>query len=165
MFCDSDAPNGAVREWAVIDGVTWWHRLRAVKRLVNGGGADGRCMLVSRLSAVLEGITNNDVSGGSVPFAMAAAMTPPRPDSKHRPHDQGCEVAQRFLGAALSPVLLNHVRHEAVVRGSSESCLIWTTLSTTKVSLLLLSHPRLSRPSIVGHRRWCWGCALKLQVR
>ena len=56
------------------------------------------------------------------------------------------------LDELLPTVLLNHVQHEAVVRGSFKGCWIWTTLSTPQVFLLLLSRPRLCRSSSVGHR-------------
>ena len=95
-----------------------------------------------------EGITNIEVSGGSIPFAVAAAMTPPRPDCVTANTGRTVELAQlgdAFLNELQTTMLLNHVQHEAVVRGSSEGCRISTTLSTTKVFFLLLSQPRLGR--------------------
>ena len=47
--------------------------LRAVKRMISGGRANGRCILVSRL-AVLKGDTNSGVSGWSIPCAVTAAI-------------------------------------------------------------------------------------------
>ena len=119
------------------------------------GARAGDCsILVTELSAVLKGITNNDVSGWSIPSAMAAAVAPPRPGCVTG--DRGCtfELAQSntFLNDLLAAVLLNHAQHEAVIRGSFESFWIRTTMSTTKV-FLLLSRPRLSRSLRVGQLR------------
>ena len=80
-----------------------------------GGRAAGRCMLVSGLPWVLKGIANNKDSEWSVAFAEAAAATSCHKLHK-RFHQDGVAV-QRFLGRA---VVLNHLQHEAVVRGPSE---------------------------------------------
>ena len=50
VFSDNDIANGAVWKRAVVEEVSWWHWLQAVKRLVKGGQANGRCNLVSRRS-------------------------------------------------------------------------------------------------------------------
>ena len=111
-FCDNDVANVAVWKRAVVEGVAWWNWLRAVKRLVNGWRAIGSCVLVSRLSTVLEGITNSEISGGSIAFAVAAAVTPPRPDCVTENTGGTVEMAQlcnALLDDLLSTVLLNHV--------------------------------------------------------
>ena len=45
--------------------VTWLHRKRALRSLLNGGRAIGRCTQVSGLSSVLERIANMKVWEGS----------------------------------------------------------------------------------------------------
>ena len=100
-FGDKDVANGAVWKRAVVEEVGWWHWLRAVKRLVISGRAVGRCILMSRLSTFLKGVTNNEISGRIIAFADAAAVTPPRPDlchGQHRRHGRDGEAAQRSLG-------------------------------------------------------------------
>ena len=91
-----------------------------------------RCMLVSRLSTVLKGIPNNEISSRSIAFVEAATVTLSRPDCVTG-NTSGTvlmgELCNALWGELLSPVLLNHMQHEAVVRGSSEGCKIWTTLS------------------------------------
>ena len=85
-------------------------------------------------------------------------MTPSRPHCVTENTGHTVELAQlgnAFLDELLPTMLLNHVQHEAVARGSSEGCSIWTTLSKTKVFLLLLS-----RPVWVGLREWCIGGAV-----
>ena len=59
-------------------------------------------------------------------------------------------------------MLLNHVQHEAVVRGPFEGCWVWTALSAAEGFLAL---PRLSRSSRVGHRRWWRGWKSGLRCR
>ena len=66
-------------------------------------------------------VTNDEVSGWSTPFAVTAAIAPARPDCVTE--NTGCtvELAQlgnTFLNELLATMLLNHVQHEAVVRGS-----------------------------------------------
>ena len=73
-FCDNDIADWAVRTRAVVEWVTSWHWLRAVKRLVNGGRANGCHIPVSRLSTVRKSITNNESSGRSFVSAVAAAV-------------------------------------------------------------------------------------------
>ena len=65
---------------AVVEGVAWGHRLRALKRLLNGARAVGRCILVSGLSTVLKGIANDEVSEWSITSAEVAAAASSRPD-------------------------------------------------------------------------------------
>ena len=111
------------------------HPRALLAELVNGSRANGRCVLVSRLSAVLKGITNNDISGGSISLAVAAAVTSPRPDCVTGYTSRAVELAQlgdAFVDELLTTMLLNHVQREAVVRGSSEGFWIWTTLSTNE---------------------------------
>ena len=65
--------------------------------------------MVSKLSTVLKGITNNEISGRSVAFAVAAVMTPPRPDCVTENTSRTVESAQlcnAFLDELLSTVLL-----------------------------------------------------------
>ena len=70
-FCDNDIADWAVRTRAVVES---WHWLRAVKRLANGGRANGCRIPVSRLSTVLKSITNNESSGRSFVSAVATAV-------------------------------------------------------------------------------------------
>ena len=72
---------------------------------------------VSRLSTVLQGITNR-----SVAFAVGAAVTPPRSDCVTENTGGTVEMAQLcngLLDELLSTVLQNHVQHEAAVRSLS----------------------------------------------
>ena len=94
---DCDVLNGEVREWAVIKGVSWWHWLRAVRRRVSGGPADGRCILVSSLSAVLEDVTYDDVPVWSIPFAMTATSAPSRSDCVTENTGRAGGAGQHFL--------------------------------------------------------------------
>ena len=103
-------------------------------------------------------VTNNEVSEWSMPFAAAVSVTSPRPDGVTG--YTGCTVEIALLCNAFfedlwSTVLLNHVQHEAMDHRSFKGCWIWTTLSTAKVFLLLLSRPRLCRSASVGHWRRC----------
>ena len=114
------------------------------------GEPTGAAILVFRLSRVLKSITNHEISGKSIAFAVAAAVAPPRPGCVTENTGRTVELAQLgkpLLDELLSTVLLNHVQYEAVVRGSSEGCWIWTTLSTTMVFSRF-------RPRLSGSSRW-----------
>ena len=68
-LCENDVLDGAVRKRAVVEGGHLWNWLRAVRRLVKGGRAAGRCILVFGLPTVLKGIANKKVSEWSIAFA------------------------------------------------------------------------------------------------
>ena len=50
---ENDVPDGAVRERAIVEGVTWGHWLR---RSLTSGRTVGGCTLMSGLSSVLKGV-------------------------------------------------------------------------------------------------------------
>ena len=75
---------------------------------------------MSRLSAVLKGVTKNGVSGWSIPSAVTAAIALARLDRVTE--NTGLEqLSKNCLNELLASKLLNHVQHEAVVRGSFAS--------------------------------------------
>ena len=81
-----------------------WHRLRALKRLLNGERALGRCIQVCRLSTVLKGIANDKVTKWSVAFAEAASL---RPNCVSGDTDGSVKMAKlcnALLDELLSPV-------------------------------------------------------------
>ena len=67
--------------------------MRALKRLLNGGRAIGRYILVSGLSTVLKGIANDEVSEWSLTSADVASAASSRPDGV--PGDTGGETKRR----------------------------------------------------------------------
>ena len=79
---------------SVIARVSWRHWLRAVRKMVRGGRADGCSILVSRLSAVLEDVTYCDVPGWSILLALTAAMAPLRPNCVTENTGRTVELAQ-----------------------------------------------------------------------
>ena len=83
--------------------------------------------------------------------------------SVRKPHDRAGESGHTFLNQLLTSMLLNHVHHEIVIRISGVDFWIRTTLSTAKV-VSLLSRPRLSHSSRIGHR-WGWICTSSLRCR
>ena len=124
-LCENDVSNGTVRKRAVVEVVTWWHWLRAVRRMVQRlDEPRKRCILVSGLSTILKGIANNKALGVEYrAFAEAAAATSSRPHCVTGNTSGSVKMAllcNDFLDELLSTVLLNHVQHEAVVRGPSE---------------------------------------------
>ena len=55
---EDDVPDGAIRQWAVVQGFSWGHWLRAVKQLLIHGRASTSYILMPSLPAVLKGVPN-----------------------------------------------------------------------------------------------------------
>ena len=89
-FCENGVSEGAVWKRTVVG-------LRAMKRLLNGGRALGRCILVSGLSTVMKRVANDKVSKWSAEVAAPASS---RPDGVTGDTGGGhdCVAAQRTLG-------------------------------------------------------------------
>ena len=71
-FRQSDVPDGTVRKRAAVQKFSWRDWLRALRELLTGGRAAGCCVLVPRLSSILEGIPNAKFTKRSVASAKVA---------------------------------------------------------------------------------------------
>ena len=113
----------AVRERTVVKGVTWWYWLRALRRLLDSGWAARCCIVVPGLATVLKGIANKKASERSITSAEGATTASTRPDGVTSYTGSTIEVAElsnALWEQSLSPVLLGHVQHEAVIGDRSE---------------------------------------------